>query len=406
MKKLFALLALVTVAFTACNKGEEASAAKSSIVPETTVVEFTRLGGEQVVTFSIKYPQGGSVTAVESCEWMDAVVEFNSDLVITAQANEGEARESKVTLKYKHAKDVTITVKQKASGSFDVEFNVPRFEGEYYGTDYSEANNYWLFLSDKGLKTNAEGMPQYDPNGTYYYFDCYSESAPEDEEFPIIPNGTYIFDAENSCAPGTFAKNASGCKINGENLTITNGTIIVSDNKIDIQLTMSNEEKHHITYEGDLSVCKDLTTFTEDYTFDFKSASITATNYGDVYEIGMQAWFIEAVKGDNLFMLELLSASTESPAGLYTQLTGALNEGYENKFIPGFLEDGLQGTWYAKLTNETIKGDVMAPVVTGIIQVVIDESGATINFSNKDDAGFKIEGSISGKYTLNVIEEE
>ena len=87
MRKLFALMALVTLAFTACNKGEETSASKSSIVAETTVVEFSRLGGEQVVRFSIKQPQGGSVTAVESYEWMDAVVEFNSDLVITVQAN-------------------------------------------------------------------------------------------------------------------------------------------------------------------------------------------------------------------------------------------------------------------------------------------------------------------------------
>ena len=42
MKKLFTLLALVTVVFTACNNGEEEVAAKSSILPKSTVVEFTR----------------------------------------------------------------------------------------------------------------------------------------------------------------------------------------------------------------------------------------------------------------------------------------------------------------------------------------------------------------------------
>ena len=88
MKKLFALLALVTMAFTACNKGEETPATKSSIVPETTVVEFSRLGGTQVVRFSIKQAQGGKVTATENCDWLEAVTEYNSDLVITAQANE------------------------------------------------------------------------------------------------------------------------------------------------------------------------------------------------------------------------------------------------------------------------------------------------------------------------------
>ena len=89
-----------------------------------------------------------------------------------------------------------------------------------------------------------------------------------------------------------------------------------------------------------------------------------------------------------------------------SKITGAFNEGYDNKFIMGYLEDGLQGTWYAKLTNNVIKGDVMAPVTTGIIQVVVEQNNATINFSAKDDAGFKVEGSISGSYTLNSIEEE
>lgn len=404
MKKLFALLALVTVAFTACNKGEEASATKSSIVPETTVVEFTRLGGEQVVTFSIKYPQGGSVTAVESCEWMDAVVEFNSDLIITVQPNESEAREAKVTLKYEHAKDVTITVKQKANdGSADVEFKAKRFEGAYFGDSGVSTYNYYIVISDMGAKHDGSGKP----NGTYYYFDLYS-----DVDSDVLPNGTYTLDSTNSFAALTIAANSSVYNTTNDDgkvkvaMSYKSATVTVEDNKFEAIIELENGEKHLVTYDGDLGIYFDNTTFTEDYKFDIKGASITATNYGDVYEVGMQAWYIEAVRGDDLFMLELLSASTESPAGYYTQLTGVLNEGYENKFIPGFLEDGLQGTWYAKLTNETIKGDVMAPVVTGIIHVLIDESGATINFSNKDDAGFKIEGSISGKYTLNVIEEE
>ncbi|MBO5890632.1 MAG: hypothetical protein J6Q28_04295 [Alistipes sp.] len=404
MRKLFALMALVTLAFTACNKGEETSASKSSIVAETTVVEFSRLGGEQVVRFSIKQPQGGSVTAVESCEWMDAVVEFNSDLIITVQPNESEARESKVTLKYEHAKDVTITVKQRANtGGVDVEFKAKRFEGAYFGDSGVSTYNYYIIISDIGAKPNGSGKP----NGTYYYFDLYS-----DVDSDVLPNGTYTLDSTNSFAALTIAANSSvyNTTNNDGNVKVAmsykSATVTVEDNKFEAIIELENGEKHLVTYDGDLGIYFDNTTFTEDFTFDIKGASITATNYGDVYKVGMQAWYIEAVKGDDLFMLELLSASTESPAGLYTQLTGALNEGYENKFIPGFLEDGLQGTWYAKLTNNTIKGDVMAPVVTGIIQVVIDESGATINFSNKDDAGFKIEGSISGKYTLNVIEEE
>lgn len=403
MRKLFALMALVTLAFTACNKGEETSASKSSIVAETTVVEFSRLGGEQVVRFSIKQPQGGSVTAVESCEWMDAVVEFNSDLVITVQPNESEAREAKVTLKYEHAKDVTITVKQRANtGGVDVEYNAKRFEGVYFGASGS-THNYYIIISDMGAKRDGTGKA----NGTYYYFDLYSS-----EESDTLPNGTYTLDESDSGSALTIAAGASSYCVMDKDAKakvssyFKSATVTVEKDKFVANIELESGEKHLVTYDGDLGIYFDNTTFTEDFTFDIKGADITATNYGDKLEVGQQAWFIEAVRGDDLFMLELLTASTESPAGLYTPLTGAVNEGYNNKFIIGYLDDGLQGTWYAKLTNNVIKGDVMAPVTTGIIQVVVEQNNATINFSAKDDAGFKIEGSISGSYTLKTIDKE
>lgn len=403
MRKLFALMALVTLAFTACNKGEETSASKSSIVPETTVVEFSRLGGEQVVRFSIKQPQGGSVTAVESCEWMDAVVEFNSDLVITVQPNESEAREAKVTLKYEYAKDVTITVKQRANdGSADAEFKAKRFEGVYFGASGS-THNYYIIISDMGAKRDGTGKA----NGTYYYFDLYSS-----EESETLPNGTYTLDESNSCSALTIAAGSSSyCVMDKDaNAKVSSyfksATVTVEKDKFVANIELESGEKHLVTYDGDLGIYFDNTTFTEDFTFDIKGADITATNYGDVYEVGQQAWYIEAVRGDDLFMLELLAASTENPSGLYTPLTGAVNEGYENKFIIGYLDEGLQGTWYAKLTNNVIKGDVMAPIAAGIIQVVVEQGNATINFSAKDDAGFKVEGSISGSFTLDSIEEE
>lgn len=396
-------MALVTLAFTACNKGEETTTTKSSIVAETTVVEFSRLGGEQVVRFSIKQPQGGSVTAVESCEWMDAVVEFNSDLVITVQPNESEAREAKVTLKYEHAKDVTITVKQRANdGSADAEFKAKRFEGVYFGASGS-THNYYIIISDMGAKRDGTGKA----NGTYYYFDLYSS-----EESETLPNGTYTLDESNSCSALTIAAGSSSyCVMDKDaNAKVSSyfksATVTVEKDKFVANIELESGEKHLVTYDGDLGIYFDNTTFTEDFTFDIKGADITATNYGDVYEVGQQAWYIEAVRGDDLFMLELLAASTENPSGLYTPLTGAVNEGYENKFIIGYLDEGLQGTWYAKLTNNVIKGDVMAPIAAGIIQVVVEQNNATINFSAKDDAGFKVEGSISGSFTLDSIEEE
>lgn len=404
MKKLFALLALVTMAFTACNKGEETPTTKSSIVPETTVVEFSRLGGTQVVRFSIKQAQGGKVTATENCDWLEAVTEYNSDLVITAQANEGDAREAKITLKYDYAKDVVITVKQKTGYSeYDIDVEAKRFEGAYFGG--SSTYNYWVIISDIGAKHDGSGKA----NGTYYYFDIYSKVEGK-SDFPTLPDGTYTLDENNTFAALTIATESSWYDVKDKDgkskvsSSYKSATVTVEQGKFVAIIELKNGEKHRIAYEGDLSMGFDNTTFSEDFTFDIKNANITATNYGDAYEVGMQTWFIEAVKGDDLFMLELFSASSESPAGLYTKLTGNVNESYENKFLPGVIGDGLVGAWYAKLTGGTIKGDVMAPIVDGIIQVVVDGNTATINYSAKDDAGFKIEGSVSGNYSVKDAE--
>lgn len=410
MKKFFALVALVAVAFTACNN-EPTNEYSSTLRPTTTVVEFMKSGGEKIIEFTIINPAGGSVTAVAGAEWLEAKVEFNSELIITAEANSGEAREAKVTLKYAAAKDVEITVKQRSglAGDYDVEYVAEHFEGLYFGQEFSENYNYYVILSDVGATIN--GKPK--ANGTYYFFDFYSKVA-GDKEYPVLPNGTYTFDKQSTFAAGTFSDESSWYVIYNEKGEVATGlsykaaTVTVTDDKFEAIIEMVNGELHKVTYEGDLYVGSDniLSTFTEDFTFDIEGATITATNYGDTHSSGYQSWFIEAVKGDDLFLLELFAASSESPAGIYNPLTGATGESYQNKFVAGFIgEDGLVGSWYAKLTDGTIKGDVMAPVVDGLVQVVVDGTSAKINYSATDDAGYKVEGSISGSYTKAVAEE-
>ncbi len=403
MKKFFALVALVTLAFTACNN-EPTNEFSATIKPESTLVEFGKSGGEKTVKFSIINPVGGSVTAEDNADWIEAAVEFNSELIITAEANAGDAREAKVTLKYSSAKSVDIVVKQRSglTGDYDVEYVAEHFEGQYYGNEESTNYNYFVILSDFGLTVG--GQPKAD--GTYYYFDFYSKVA-GDEEYPVLPNGTYTFDKRDTFADATFSDMSSWYVVyeNGQVKTsksYKSATVTVADNKFEAIIEMTDGEIHKVSYEGDLYVGSDniLSTFTQDITFALEGAAITATNYGDTQQMGLQTWFIEAVKGEELFMLEFFAASSETPAGIYNHFTGTSGESYENKFIPGFIgEDGLVGSWYAKLTNGAIKGDVMAPVVEGLVQVVVDGATATINYSAKDDAGNKIEGSVSGSYT-------
>ena len=410
MRKLFALLALVAVVFTACDKGEETSTTKSSIVPETTVVEFARIGGEQIVEFSIKHPQGGNITAEENCKWLDAAVEYNTELRITASANTGDAREAKVTLKYAFAKDVVITVKQKAgnTGAYDVEFVANRFEGIYFGTEYSSTPNYYVILSDIGA--NSDGSPK--ANGTYYFFDLYNSTA-ADQESPILPNGEYRYDTENSYANLTFTEEGSWYAVMDENGKFAksgdfaNATVKVEDGKFEAIIEFTNGEKHMVTFEGRLqtTIGHIRSTFTEDVEFAVNGAIITASLYGDSYEVGQQNWFIEAKKGDDLFMVEVFNASTEKCDGIY-QVLEAESSDYANRYIPGLVgPEGLVGTWYAKLTNGTIKGDVMAPMAGGILRLTTEGEALTIEYSCVDDAGNNITGSVSGKFIFKDLRE-
>ena len=153
---------------------------------------------------------------------------------------------------------------------------------------------------------------------------------------------------------------------------------------------------HFVSYEGNLVATTYLSTFAEDVEFAVEGAEVTATCYGDTYEKGQQTWFIEAVKGDDYFSVEVMAPSAEKFDGIYSALAATGVTDYANKFIPGLIGDGLVGTWYAKLTNGVIKGDVMAPMVEGMIQIVNEGSAVTINYSCKDDAGNNITGSVKG----------
>ena len=203
----------------------------------------------------------------------------------------------------------------------------------------------------------------------------------------------------------TLILSAVGCGT--ADTTTAPSFITVEDGKFTASIEFTSGEKHLVTFEGELqtTIGHILSTFTEDVEFNVEGATFTAVCYGDVNENGQQNWFIEAVKDNDLFMFEVFTSSAESPTGIFSKLTGATNERYEDKYVPGYIsEKGLMGTWYAKLTNGSIKGDVMAPIADGLIQITVTGNAISINISSSDDAGNKIEGSISGTYTEKVTE--
>lgn len=393
MKKIFSILLLASLIMVACEEPAEQPNASVTVTPES--VEFTADGGVAEVSFNTEGGAGSKVSVKEDASWLDAKVN-GSVINLTATANTtANVREVVVTVKYESAED-TFTVKQTGS-EYDVVFNAKRFEGIYFGTEYSDMHNYYIILSDVGVKTDASAKA----NGKYYYFDMY-RNIKADEMNPVLPDGEYKFDTTNSYADKTFSDDGSWYAVTGadgkatESASFKEATVTVKNGKFSAIIVMEDDTTHYVSYEGDLVATTHITTLSGDVEFNIEGAEITATNYGDTLEVGQQNWFVEARKGDDLFFFEVFTTNSASCDGIY-QVLPADSKDYNNRFIPGLIgSDGLVGSWYAKLTDDTIKGDVMAPMSSGMIRITTEGNAMTIELGCKDDAGNNITGSIKG----------
>lgn len=394
MKKIFSILFLASLVMVACEKPSQQTN-DASVTVNTESVEFTAEGGEAEVNVTIEGGAGSKLSVKEDASWLDTKVNGNT-IELTASLNTtASVREVIVTVKYESA-EATFTVKQ-AGSEYDVVFAAKRFEGIYFGTEYSTMHNYYIILSDVGVNTDAS----FKANGTYYVFDMY-RSIKADELNPVLPDGEYMFDATNSFADKTFSDEGSWytqTDADGEftkSSSFKEATVTVKNGKFSAIIVMEDDTTHYVSYEGDLVATTHITTLSDDVEFNIEGAEITATNYGDTLEVGQQNWFVEARKGDDLFFFEVFTTNSASCDGIY-QVLPADSKDYNNRFIPGLIgNDGLVGSWYAKLTDNTIKGDVMAPFSGGIIRITTEGNTMTIELGCKDDAGNDITGSVKG----------
>ena len=393
---------LASLLIVACEKGGEEAKPTLKVTSES-VIEIGIEGGTAEISYTIANGADTRINVSEHATWIDTEVEA-SKVVVSIEANDGVSpREAKITLKY-YESSAEIMVKQAGkAGDYDVEFKAKRFEGIYFGTEYSTTPNYYIILSDRGAA--SDGTPK--ANGTYYFFDMYCMSE-ADETYPILPNGNYEYDATNSYADLTFSEEGSFYAVMdadgkyAKSGAFKTASVSVTKDRFEAIIEFTSGEKHYVSYEGELLVATNyiFSTFYEDIEFNVKDAEITAKYYGDTLNAGCQNWFVEAKKGDDLYMVEVFNSNSESCDGLYQQLPTDSNN-YVNYYIPGLLDsDGnLVGTWYAKTTNGAIKGDALAPMRGGMIRLVTEGDTLTIEYSCQDDAGNNITGTVSGKLT-------
>lgn len=216
--------------------------------------EFTAEGGKGEIEYEIINPiEGTEVEAEADVEWIAVTVGEKIAFIVEGNTSE-EAREGKITTTYG---DLSFDVKVKQAGKQndqpvdgEVNFTASVYEVQYYGTEYSAAYNYLVYLSDTGL--NEDGI--YKQNGEYYMFDIYAADSAENNSY-TLPNGKY--NASETPNAGTFGIGDYGAHIKVVDGVPTytlykQGTVTVSDGKIEAKIMMEDGTVHNVLYEGNL----------------------------------------------------------------------------------------------------------------------------------------------------------
>ena len=218
-------------------------------------VEFTADGGKGEIEYELVNPiEGVEVDANTDAEWITLVIGEKIGFTVAANTTE-EPREDKITASYGEL-SFEVKVKQAAKEpgnepvEEEVDFTASVYEVFYYGTQYSAAYNYMVYLSDNGLNESGN----YKQDGVYYMFDIYAADSAENNSF-TLPNGKYT--ASETPNAGTFGIGDYGAciKLVGGVPTYSmykQGTVTVSDGKIEAKIMMEDGTIHNVVFEGNL----------------------------------------------------------------------------------------------------------------------------------------------------------
>ena len=432
MRKLFALLALAALAFTACEPDtNEVNYDNLKIkLTSDSVMNFELNGGEGVINYDfeqmgeatrskLKLPTPEVATAVE---WITDVKVHPTDLEVTfnVAANTGTPREA--TIKVWHGDySFMVMVKQAGTTSYDQTFNATHVGGTYYGKVQSRGHDYFIILSN--MQPESLGSVPY--GACEYRFDIYSERGAAFDSPRRVPVGTYTLDHQRTGEPGTIDAymDCSYMYDNRElatNVAFKSGTVTVTEDSIIADVTLLNGETHHVEYHGDC-IMEDYTEptfadvypvsqYTSDIEFDVTGGELMPIYRGNWYDSESDVWFVHMIEQRNGFSGTYL---------LFDFLVPRSNGGFENKdgfvgeytlldpkaeswdytFPAGRLrDDSMQlHAWYAKCVSGQLDMSLAAPFTAGTIKIEKEGDDFVVTVDGKDDNGNNIRGTFRGK---------
>lgn len=419
LNKLFYLLVAVSAIFVSCNNdndnGTETPKFKGTLEVTEKAVDVKFFGGEGVINYTITDGPADAVpTAVSNQEWVNNIaigeeIKFNVDLNPME-----ESRVANISVAYGE-QTFDVFVRQDAGYEIDVEFTAGALNGEYYGTSYSSIPNYFAILSKNGTTGNMDLYLD-----TYYRLDIFHTDAAGD---PLtLPQGIYEFDPYGLGDKVSFGGSYTLMFQTHEDGSFTDeylsdGVVIVTENKVEAILVLETEEVHHVVYEGSLELGwvqfeepDFYSTLTDDYSFNHTGGTIRLVNYGDYYNVGGNNWVVSMVlPGANIngdyFMLDIvtddLGYTRDSIVGTYT-CTAKGETVAKNTFGYGYMDGtNYNGSWYQVVVDNYVDHSQVAPLAGGTITIAEEGTGFLVTYDCVDDNGHKI----TGTFSCPIVEE-
>ena len=419
MKKFFLFLAVSLFALAACENsngggGKDEPQTQASLIVSTAPIEVAYYGGSGSIKYKFENAQGGEVPTVDADQtWVNNFVIAEEITFDVDFNNAAEARKANITVSYGE-QNFTVEVNQAAGMAVDVEFVATALNGQYYGTAYSVDPNYFAILSKNGTTGWSDLYVD-----TYYRFDIYAKT-PADASAPVLPEGLYIYDQYDNGEGNTFGdyysvrlETFSGGGF--QETKITDGVIVITENKFEAILKLADGKVHRVVYEGSLALGyipvpepDYYSTLTEDYTFNHDNGTLRVNYYGDYYGIGAANWVVSMVlpgakvNGD-YFSIDLVTSSNEyNINNIFGTYTCAADDTQvaKNTFIAGDYNDSFLYSWYFVCVDDTFGSDDIAPLTDGTITISEVDGKYVVEYDCMDDNGHKIQGT----YTCSTLE--
>lgn len=431
MKKLFALVALCAVAFSACeNTGnEQTEQTNANLVlkitnPSSGILEFPSAGGNGNILFTLAQEETRSaapagVTATSDAEWITDITVGKDKITFLVAQNEDEERSDYITIKYKDQVKF-VAVEQAGYERPDVTFKATHLNGTYWGKfPTTKGFNYLVILGDR----RSTHYLTKEPGSTEYRFNIYSDVSSAFNKIHRVPVGTYKMDHSSSGDPGTIDGHKDESYYLSANDTDTpyaDATMVVTETSIIVDVTFFDGKKHHIEYKGSLiyesytegtfADVFPVSAYTKDITFDITGGHVDAYFRGDHYGTGCNVWFMQLVEEkyphhNGIYMvLDLMVPKSEGGVDDLDIINGVYPifkqkpENCEYTIPNGLLRDDClqMHAWYLTCVNGQLDMSTAAPLTSGSVKVTKDGTNFLFEIDSTDDNGNKLTGTFQG----------